>query len=61
MVREEETTKETWAVDGSGNILPLGAILIAVFLPVPWREIVMEGCCGDPFMAIYPQYNSQKK
>jgi len=41
MVREEETRSETWAVEGGANLLPLGVILVAVFLPTPWREIVM--------------------
>lgn len=30
-----------WAVEGWANLLPLGAIICAVFLPSPWRETVM--------------------
>jgi len=40
-VRLEQTAEETWKIEGLGNLLPLGAILGAVFLPTPWREIVM--------------------
>lgn len=40
-VREEETEDQGWSVEGLGNILPLGVILGAVFLPTPWREAVM--------------------
>ena len=40
-VREEEATEEHWAFEGLGNLLPLAAILAAVFSPSPWREIVM--------------------
>jgi Na+/H+ antiporter NhaD/arsenite permease-like protein len=41
MVREEQTETERWSFEGLGNLLPLGAILAAVFLPAPFREIVM--------------------
>jgi len=40
-VREMETQAETWEVTGWWNLLPLAAILGAIFLPTPWREIVM--------------------
>ena len=40
-IREEEATEEHWAFEGLGNLLPLAAILAAVFSPSPWREIVM--------------------
>ncbi|MFZ4388179.1 MAG: sodium:proton antiporter [Chthoniobacterales bacterium] len=40
-IREEETAEEHWAFEGLGNLLPLVAILSAVFSPSPWREIVM--------------------
>ncbi|MCX6959697.1 MAG: sodium:proton antiporter, partial [Verrucomicrobia bacterium] len=40
-VQEEEATEEHWAFEGLGNLLPLAAILAAVFSPSPWREIVM--------------------
>lgn len=40
-VREEDTEDRSWSVEGGWNILPLCAILGAVFLPSPWREIVM--------------------
>ena len=41
-VHELETQSETWEVEGWGNLLPLAAILGAIFLPTPWREIVMS-------------------
>lgn len=34
---------EPWKVEGLGNIIPLAAILGSIFLPTPWREIVMTG------------------
>jgi len=40
-VRLEEASGEIWKVEGLGNLIPLGAILVAVFLPTPWMEIVM--------------------
>ena len=40
-VREKETTGEHLGFEGLGNLLPLGVILVAVFSPSPWREIVM--------------------
>lgn len=40
-VREEATSRERWGVEGLGNLAALGAILTAVFLPGPWREILM--------------------
>lgn len=40
-VREEDTEDRSWSVEGGRNILPLAAILGAVFLPAPWRESVM--------------------
>jgi len=40
-IREEETAEELWSFEGLGNLLPLGAILVAVFSPSPLREIMM--------------------
>jgi Na+/H+ antiporter NhaD/arsenite permease-like protein len=40
-VREEETAEERWAFEGFGNLLPMAAIIGAVFLSSPWREIMM--------------------
>lgn len=40
-VREEETRQETFGAEGLGNVLPLGAVLGAIFLPSPWRETIM--------------------
>lgn len=40
-IREEETAEERWSFEGLGNLLPLGAILVAVFFPSPMREIMM--------------------
>jgi Na+/H+ antiporter NhaD/arsenite permease-like protein len=40
-VRDKETSEEKWGIKGLVNLLPLGAILLGVFFPSPWREIVM--------------------
>lgn len=40
-VREEGTAREDWVFEGVGNVLPLAGILLAVFLPSPWREVLM--------------------
>jgi len=40
-VRDEATAEERWGVEGLWNLAALGAILSAVFLPSPWREILM--------------------
>lgn len=40
-IREEETAEEHWVFEGMGNLLPLSAILVAVFFPTPLREIMM--------------------
>ena len=40
-IRKLETLHEEWNIQGLGNLLPLAAILGAVFLPTPWREITM--------------------
>jgi Na+/H+ antiporter NhaD/arsenite permease-like protein len=41
VVRDEVTAEELWSIEGLGNLGALGAILTAVFLPSPWREILM--------------------
>ncbi len=41
-IRELETKCETWKVEGWWNLLPLAAILVAIFLPTPWRELGMS-------------------
>jgi Na+/H+ antiporter NhaD/arsenite permease-like protein len=40
-VRNEEAGEERFSVEGIGNLAALGAILGAIFLPSPWREVVM--------------------
>lgn len=40
-VREEVTEKEVFSCEGLGNLAALGVIIGAIFLPTPWREIVM--------------------
>ncbi len=40
-VRELETAHEEFRVNGKRNFVLIGVILIAVFLPSPWREILM--------------------
>ena len=42
-VRDKETSDEKWGIKGLANLVPLGVILLGVFLPSPWREIVMTG------------------
>jgi Na+/H+ antiporter NhaD/arsenite permease-like protein len=42
-VRDKETSEEKWGIKGLVNLLPLAAILLGVFLPSPWRELVMTG------------------
>lgn len=41
VVRDEATAEERWGIEGLGNLAALGAILAAVFLPSPWRELLM--------------------
>jgi len=43
VVRELETAHEEFRVEGKRNFFFIGVILAAVFLPVPWREIIMIG------------------
>ena len=40
-IREEETAEGRWGFEGLVNLLPLGAILMAVFFPTPLRELMM--------------------
>lgn len=40
-VRSEEAGEERFSVEGIGNLAALGTILGAIFLPSPWREVVM--------------------
>ena len=40
-VREAETAEERWGFEGMGNLIPLAAILAAIFFPSPVREIMM--------------------
>jgi len=42
LVEERERAGEPgFSLEGIANLLPLGAIIGAVFLPSPWREIIM--------------------
>ena len=41
MVREQETARETWKIEGLPNLFFLAMILGAVFAPSPGREILM--------------------
>ena len=43
VVRELETAHEEFRIDGKHNFFFIAVILAAVFMPVPWREIVMLG------------------
>jgi Na+/H+ antiporter NhaD/arsenite permease-like protein len=40
-IRSEETGAEQFSVEGLGNVAALAAILGSIFLPSPWREVVM--------------------
>ena len=40
-VRELETAREEFRIDGKRNFALIGVILAAVFLPSPWREAIM--------------------
>jgi Na+/H+ antiporter NhaD/arsenite permease-like protein len=42
LVEEKERVDEpTLSLEGIANLLPLGVIIGAVFLPSPWREVIM--------------------
>jgi Na+/H+ antiporter NhaD/arsenite permease-like protein len=41
VVRELETAHEEFRLDGKRNFAFIGIILVAVFLPAPWREVIM--------------------
>lgn len=43
LVRDPETAHEEFRIDGKQNFFFIALILAGVFLPVPWREIVMVG------------------
>ncbi len=43
VVRELETGYEKFQMDGKRNFFFIAAILVAVFLPSPWRELLMVG------------------
>lgn len=40
-VRSQEAGRERFSVEGLGNVAALAVILVAVFLPSPWREALM--------------------
>ena len=42
-VRLEEAGEERFSVEGIGNLAALAVILGAIFLPSPWREVIMAG------------------
>jgi Na+/H+ antiporter NhaD/arsenite permease-like protein len=39
---DEPRAETAWRIEGLGNLLPLGAILGAIFLSTPWRELLMS-------------------
>ena len=43
VVRELEAGYEKFQVDGKRNFIFIALILVAVFLPSPWREVLMVG------------------
>lgn len=49
-VREKETAAGSWKFDGLHNVFFIGVILVGVFLPLWWRELVMiAGALGSYF------------
>ena len=50
-VREKETAREEFGIDGKRNLFFIAVILVGVFLPVPWREIVMVGAATGSWYA----------
>lgn len=51
VVRVLETGYEKFRVDGKRNLLFIAVIIAAVFLPSPWREILMVGAAAAAFFA----------
>jgi Na+/H+ antiporter NhaD/arsenite permease-like protein len=46
VVRELETGYEKFRIDGKRNLFFVTLILLAVFLPSPWRELLMAGAAA---------------
>ncbi len=42
-IRDKETAHEEWRFDGLHNLIFITLIIIGVFLPLGWREVVMTG------------------
>ncbi|MDZ4289363.1 MAG: sodium:proton antiporter [Prosthecobacter sp.] len=52
-VREKETAHETWRVDGLKNLLFLGVVLGAVFLPKSLQEMKLMGIASVPALVMF--------
>lgn len=50
-VRDAQTATEEFRVDGKRNFYFIGIILGAVFLPSPWRELLMAGAAAASYYA----------
>ena len=51
VVRELETAHEEFRLDGKRNFVFIGVILAAVFLPSPWREVIMLAAAAASWRA----------
>jgi len=51
LIREKETAHETWKCDGLQNLFFLAIILGAVFLPSPWRELLMVAAALGSYLS----------
>lgn len=49
VVREAETASEEFRIDGKRNFYFIAIILVAVFLPSPWRELIMAAAAIGSF------------
>jgi len=50
-VRDTQTATEEFRIDGKRNFYFIGIILGAVFLPSPWRELLMAGAAAASWYA----------
>lgn len=59
VVRELETGYEKFRIDGKRNLFFVTLILLAVFLPSPWRELLMAGAAaGSWYFTPQPVHDS---
>jgi Na+/H+ antiporter NhaD/arsenite permease-like protein len=60
-VREAETAHEEFKVDGKRNFAFIAIILVAVFLPSPWRELIMAAAAIGSFYATPKQIHDMNQ